>query len=113
MRRNWRYLSQLRDFTLTNNLFLACRKRFKLLCSGWWLVFILPLAVGHAIDNLPRLLVVHWDISFLRGGGIPLAQAVAAEIGKNHKVDILDLLMIVQMLQQAAEGSGLNFGVVR
>lgn len=54
-----------------------------------FLIFFLPLTVGHAVNNLPGLVIVHVDTPFLGRCKIPFGQAVPAEAGQIHKVNVL------------------------
>ncbi len=58
-------------------------------------------------------LVVELGAALLGGAHQPLGEAVAAEVGQDHQVDVLDLLVLVQVAQQAAEGGRLEFGAGR
>src|SRR5262245_18533988 len=70
----------------------------------------LPFLVGHAIDDLPRFGIAELHAPFLGGGAIPLREAVAAEAGKIHQVDVLNIGALPQMLHEAAEGGGFEVG---
>jgi len=72
-------------------------------------VALAPLRVGHAVHPLPRLLVVQCLAARLGLGAIPLREAVAAEAGQVHQVDVLDLGMFTQEVAQLAEGRGFHF----
>lgn len=65
-------------------LSLLRRRRFRL-------VLRLPFIERHAVYDLARLLLVHIDAACFRGGQVPLPQAIAAETGKIHEVDILHI----------------------
>ena len=43
------------------------------------------------------------------GGFVPFGQAVAAESGQVHQVDVLNIAALLQMLHEAAECRGLGF----
>src|SRR5690606_34564876 len=58
------------------------------------------------------LIVVDTLAVFFRSGDIPLGQAVPAEAGQVHQVDILDVLAFVQVSQQPPEHSGFDLGAL-
>src|SRR5262249_46598490 len=60
------------------------------------------------VDLLPRALHVERDAALLRGFDHPPAQAVAAEAREDHELDVLHVLALVEMLQQAAQHRGLE-----
>src|SRR5262245_25575628 len=74
------------------------------------LMLRLPLLVGHAVDNLPRLGIRQLQAALLRGFPVPARQAVAAEAREIHEVEILHVRALAQMLHEAAEGGGFQFG---
>src|SRR4051794_27553085 len=77
---------------------------------GLLLVARLPLVVGHAVDQLAGLGVRQLDAARLRRLAVPAAEAVPAEAGEVHQVDVLDLGPLAQVLDQRAEGRGLELG---
>src|SRR5580700_4274210 len=74
------------------------------------LVLLAPFVIGHAIDDLARLRVAQRDTLFLGRGAIPFRQAVAAEAGEVHQIDVLHIGALAQMLDQGAEGRGFELG---
>src|SRR5580704_220697 len=74
------------------------------------LVLLAPLVVGHAVDDLARLRVAELDALFLGRRAVPFRQAVAAEPGQVHQVDILHVGTLAQMRDEGAEGRGFEFG---
>src|SRR5947209_19575395 len=78
-------------------------RRVELRGTGGALEFRLPGLVGHAVDRLAALVLA--DPNAL-GVGLflhPVRQAVAAEAGQVHQVDVLDVGAGAQMLDQAPE----------
>src|SRR5262245_61036229 len=75
------------------------------------LIFRLPLGIGHAIDMGARVLA--GDSEALGPGGllIPVGQAIAAEAGQIHQVDVLDIGASAQMLHKTAEHRGFKLGL--
>src|SRR6185369_4202878 len=63
----------------------------ELLRRGPALVFRFPGLVGHAVDGLPALVLAQGDALGVGGVLEPVGQAVAAEAGQIHQVDILDV----------------------
>jgi len=63
-----------------------------------FLVFGLIVGVGHPVHDFTRLHVVHVDTMFCGRRAVPLGNAIAAEIGEVHQVDILHLGILAQML---------------
>jgi hypothetical protein len=68
----------------------------------------LPLRVGHSVNRFPRVRVAEFDPSFLGGGAIPLRQAVSAETGEIHHVDILHVRALTKVLNQTAKRGRLD-----
>src|SRR5690606_29017700 len=68
------------------------------------LILCLPLLIRHAVDQLARLFLRHRDALFPRRFLIPVRQAVAAEAGEVHQVDILHVGTVAQMRHELAEG---------
>ena len=77
------------------------------------LVFVAPVLVGHAVDDLAALGLA--DLDPLLGGGllIPAAEAVPAEAGQVHHVDVLHIAAVAQVVAQAAEHGRLDLGHVK
>src|SRR5712671_3016187 len=82
---------------------LLIRRRFLL-------VLLAPFVIRHAIDDLTRLGIAERDTLLLGGGAVPFRQAIAAEAGEAHQVDVLHIGALAQMREQRAEGRGLEFG---
>src|SRR5690606_17930835 len=77
------------------------------------LVPVLPLREGFPVDRLARLLLRQLDAVFGGGLAVPVGQAVAAEAGADHQVDVLHVRPLVhQVPQQAPEGGRLDRGGV-
>src|SRR6185437_9297347 len=83
----------------------------RLLVTG--LMLRLPLFVGHAVDDLARLCIGQRDAAFFGGLAVPARQAVAAEAGEIHELEVLHVAALAQMLDQAAEGGGFKVGAGR
>jgi hypothetical protein len=63
----------------------------------------LPFAVGHAVDDLPRLLLRHLDAGRAGRVAIPVGEAVAAEAGEIHQVDVLHVGARAKVREERAE----------
>src|SRR5690242_6668537 len=74
------------------------------------LVLLAPLVIRHAVDDLARLGVAQRDALFTGRLAIPPRQAVAAEAGEVHQVDVLHVGALAQMRDQRAERRRLEFG---
>lgn len=61
------------------------------------LEFLFPSRIGHAVDPFPSGVFGHVDPFRLSRFAVPVAEAVSAEIGKDHQIDILDVFAIVEM----------------
>ena len=72
----------------------------------------LPFLIGHAVDDLARFVLGQRNAVLLGRIAIPVGQAVAAEAGKVHQVDVLHVAAFAQMRDQTAEGGGLEFGLL-
>src|SRR5689334_21773777 len=68
------------------------------------LVLGLPFVVRHAVDDLTRLGIWDLDALLARLLAVPARQAVAAEAGQIHQVDVLYVGALLQMRDQPAEG---------
>src|SRR5580698_4091770 len=81
-----------------------------LVARGLFLVLGLPLVVRHAVDDLAGLGV--GDLDAARAGflAVPARQAIAAETGQVHQVDILHIRALLQMRDQPAKSGGFEFG---
>src|SRR4051812_9428318 len=60
-----------------------------LVARGLVLVLGLPLVVRHAVDDLARLGIGDLDALLARLLAVPARQAIAAEAGQVHQVDVL------------------------
>ena len=65
-----------------------------------------PFAHRHAVDQLARRVLVARVASLAN----PVGQAIAAEAGKAHQVDVLRIVAVAQVAHQLAE-SGRGHGV--
>src|SRR5713226_8334257 len=74
------------------------------------LVLGLPLLVRHAVDDFAGLGV--GDLDAARAGffAVPARQAIAAEAGEVHQVEVLHIRAFLQMRDQPAKGGGFEFG---
>src|SRR5688572_898055 len=86
---------------------LECRL---LVRTGVGLVARLPLCVGHAVDQLARLVLGDCEATRLCRFAVPVRQAISAESCEIHEVDVLDVAPAAEVLDQPAEGGGLEFG---
>src|SRR5690606_21436906 len=80
-----------------------------LLGARLFLMLRFPLIIRHAVHDLARLRVCQRLAGLLRRLAIPARQAIAAEAGQIHHVDVLHIRPLAQMLDQAAEGGGFEF----
>lgn len=72
------------------------------------MVLRFPLGRRHAVNAFAGLVPCHLDPALGSGFAPPVTQAVAAEIGQQHEVDVLNFLVGIQMRDQAAEGGGVQ-----
>src|SRR5690606_41968761 len=63
------------------------------------LVARFPLALWHAVDDRARLLLAHRAVRF----GDPVGEAVAAEAGQTHQIDVLRVGAVLQMPDRSEE----------
>src|SRR5262245_44835984 len=63
------------------------------------LVALLPFLVGHAVNELARFILAECDAALGSRLLIPVRQAVAAEAGEIHQIDVLDVSAGAQMLE--------------
>src|SRR6266478_3061034 len=97
--------------TLNARVLRLRRGEGRLLFGGrFLLVLFAPLVVRHAVDDLTRLGVAERDALFLRRGAIPFRQAVAAEAGEVHQINVLHVGALAQMRDQRAVGRGFELG---
>src|SRR5699024_2467652 len=68
-----------------------------LFSSGGGLVLRFPVAIGHAVDMFAGAVIV--DVHAAQAGfrAVPFGQAVAAETGQIHQVDILYISALLQV----------------
>src|SRR5579875_3827333 len=74
------------------------------------LILLLPFVVRHAIDGLARFGIGQLDAALLGALAIPARQAIAAEAGEVHQIEILHVRALAQMRDQLAEGAGFELG---
>lgn len=70
-----------------------------------------PFVVGHTVNDFLCLAVVDLKPPPFRLRRIPFGQAVAAEVGDEHEIDVLNLGMILEVLDESAENGGFDFGL--
>src|SRR5947207_724211 len=86
-----------------------------LLGARFLLELLAPFVIGHAVDDLARFGIAERDALLLGRGAVPFRQAVAAEAGEVHQIDVLHIGAFAQMRDQRAErrrfelGAGLVF----
>jgi hypothetical protein len=66
----------------------------------------LPLSVGHSVHSRAAVLLAH-----AAGFGEPIAEAVAAEAGVAHQINILDVSAVLQVRDETAEGRR-RYGII-
>src|SRR3954452_24449604 len=97
---------------MTENLVLMPRVECGLLRGrGFLLVLRLPLLIGHAVDLLTALVLSERNTLVVGGFLHPVAEAIAAQAREIHQVDVLHLGARTQMLDEAAEHRGVEFGL--
>ena len=65
----------------------------------------LPLRKRRAVDAFARLILAEVDAALGGRFAVPVGEAVAAETGQDHQVDVLHIrALFVEVSQQAAEG---------
>src|SRR4051812_20695813 len=67
---------------------------------------LLPLGIVHAVDRPARLVAAERLPRFRGGLCEPVGEAVAAEAGHAHQVDILRILAMAEVRDQPAERRG-------
>src|SRR5262245_24599952 len=85
-------------------------ERGLLVLGGLLLVLGLPFLVRHAVERLPALGLGHRHAARIGGVLHPVRQALAAEAGKIHQVEVLHIGALAQMLDEAPERGGLELG---
>src|SRR6476646_3362367 len=81
-----------------------------LLGARFLLVLFAPFVIGHAVDDLARLGIAERDALLLGRGAIPFRQAVAAEAGEVHQIDVLHIGALAQMRDEGAERRRFELG---
>src|SRR5690606_2089854 len=71
-------------------------------CRGG-LIARLPFVIRHAVDALLGRAEIDIDALLLRRLDVPLAEAISAKAREDHQVDVLHVLSLVEMLQQASK----------
>lgn len=84
----------------------------ELLCTGRGLELLLPLINGHAVNVLLCLAVIHIHCLGFGRSQVPFCQAVTAESGQVHQVDILHIGPVLQVFDQSAKCRGFNFNLL-
>ena len=87
----------------------GCFKLILLLWRRFVLVITFPFIHGHTIDRLSGLVVVHIQSSVIGCSQVPFGQAVAAETGQVHQVNILNIAALLQVLDESAKRSRFDF----
>src|SRR5579863_1803293 len=75
-----------------------------------FLVLLFPFVVGHAVDRLACFRIGQLDAALLSTFAIPTRQAIAAEAGEIHQIEILHVGTAPQMVDQLAERAGFELG---
>src|SRR6185437_1594370 len=75
------------------------------------LVLCFPLFIRHAINHLARRRIGDRQAALLCRLAIPAREAIAAEAGEVHQVEVLHVGAFAQMLHQAAESRRLKLGL--
>src|SRR4051812_2215101 len=90
-------------FSAARSMLMRNLQPLRLRRRGLFLILRLPLLIRHAVDTLACLRIRHGDALLLRFLAIPAREAVAAEAGEIHEIDVLHIGALAQMLDQAAE----------
>src|SRR5215470_17416828 len=98
------------DAPLASPVLVRLVEGLLLVARGFLLVLGLPFVVRHAVNDLARLGVGDLDALLARLLAVPARQAVAAEAGQIHQVDVLNVGALLQVRDQAPEGGGFEFG---
>lgn len=86
---------------------------FQLLGGRRRLEAVFPFLIRHAINRLQSIRIGEFvHAQFLGSRMVPFGQAIAAEIGDDHELDVLHLGMRAEMIHQPAEYRGLEFGTL-
>src|SRR6476659_10117890 len=81
-----------------------------LLGARFLLVLLAPFVIGHAVDDLARFGIAEPDALLLGCGAVPFRQAVAAEAGEVHQIDVLHIGALAQMRDERAERRRFKLG---
>src|SRR5882762_8879800 len=82
---------------------MALFHRRELLGTGHTLISRLPCLIGHAIDGLAALVLAHRRALGVRRLLQPVGQAVAAEAGEVHQIDVLDIAEGAQLFDETPD----------
>ncbi len=66
------------------------------------LMLCFPFRRGHAVDQRPRFVFCELPVGFHH----PVGQAIAAEAGEAHQINILRIMPVLQMGDEAAKCRG-------
>src|SRR5690348_4010369 len=92
---------------------VALGERGLLFRTRFLLVLRLPLLVRHAVDDLPGVRVGQSHTLRLGRLAVPPAQAVAAEPGEVHQIDVLHVGALAQMIHEPAKSRSFQFSAGR
>ena len=83
----------------------------QLLRRRLFLMLRLPFFEGHAVDGIAGFVLGQVEATLGGGFAVPISEAVAAESGNVHQIDVLDVrTLFIEVFQQAAQDRGLQFG---
>ena len=82
----------------------AAFKSGSLLWRRVLLVFLFPFLEGHAVDQGASMILRYRSSGILRRFGVPVGEAVSAETGKIHEIDILNIASLGEMLEKPPKG---------
>src|SRR5262245_36007154 len=82
-----------------------------LLGARFLLILGLPLLIGHAVNHLAGAILAELKPLFARRLLVPIGEAVAAKPGHVHEVDVLHLMALAQVSDQAAERRRFQLGL--
>src|SRR5215218_8426055 len=103
--------STTRDNSSGQSVLVTCLFKCGLLLGrGFLLILRFPLLERHAVDRFAALILAHWHALGVRCFLHPVGEAIAAEAGEIHHVDILHVGTRAQMVEQTPEGGGFEFG---
>jgi hypothetical protein len=78
--------------------------------GGWAAQALLLLLVRHAVHRLAGFRIGQRDAALFSAREVPLGEAVAAKAGQVHELDVLNIAALGEVLQEAAESRGFEFG---